>query len=123
MTIQAASNVPYSQRRREGAMAAMPRLALDATDAYVAGLATLKPDLGLAPVLAGGLAVLHTGFAISQVVMANPLDELHKRRSQTMALGEFITAAGFVGLAAGLGIWALPVMALGEVTTNFARFS
>lgn len=123
MTIQAASNVPYSQRRRESAMAAMPRLALDATDAYVAGLATLKPDLGFTPILAGGLAALHTGLAIGQVVMASPVDEIHRRRSQTMALGEIITAAGFVGLAAGLGLWALPVMALGEVTTNFARFS
>lgn len=123
MTIQAASNVPYSQRRREGAMAAMPRLALDATDAYVAGLSTLKPDLPMAPVLAGGLAALHTGFAIGQVVMASPVDEIHRRRAQTMALGEIITAAGFVGLAAGLGLWALPVVALGEVTTNFARFS
>lgn len=134
MITNLASNIPYSQRKREAVAKAIPHLAVGATDAYVAG-AVLQGLGGSAvsthfSVLSGGLAVVHAGRGIWNMMMAGNQDNryqpgspVEKKRFQAMAIGEIITGVGFAGMAFGLGMWALPVVALGEVTTNFARFS
>ncbi len=130
MITTVASNIPYSQRKREAVAQAVPHLAVGAADAYVA-TAVLKglggaQAAGTFSVISGGLAVVHGGRGIWNLMMASDQEnksQVEKKRFQTMALGEFITGVGFAGMAFGLGLWALPVVALGEVTTNFARFT
>lgn len=128
ITTQLASNIPYSQRKREAVARAIPHLAVGAADAYVA-TAVLKglggaDASGTFHVLAGGLAVVHAGRGIWNMMAPDDrTSETEKKRYQTMVLGEIITGVGFAGMAFGLGLWALPVVALGEVTTNFARFT
>ncbi|GMU51869.1 MAG: hypothetical protein AMXMBFR33_10150 [Candidatus Xenobia bacterium] len=122
------SNIPYSQRKREAAAKAVPRLAINAVDGYVAA-ATLQGFGGQAAagtfsVLSGGLAAFHVGSGIRFMMKASDSrDEVDKKRLQTMAIGEVLTGVGFAGMAFGLGLWAIPVVALGEITTNFARFT
>lgn len=130
-----ASNIPYSQRKREAVARAIPHVAVGAADAYVAtavlqGLGG-QAAAGTFGVLSGGLAAVHAGRGIWNLMMASNQDNdynksrspIEKKRFQAMAIGEFITGVGFAGMTFGLGMWALPVVALGEVTTNFARFT
>ena len=129
MKIHGSGNLPYSERRKQAVVKALPRLTLTAVDGYVAS-ATAFPGLkygsaetlGQFRVMSGILGAVH---GISAIVQLNrETDGLaEKRAAQTMVTGELITAAGFVGLAAGMGTWALPLIAIGEITTNFARFS
>lgn len=130
-----ASNIPYSQRKREAVARAIPHLAVGAADAYVA-TAVIKglggeAAAGTFGVLSGGLAAVHAGRGIWNLCMASNQENrynperspIEKKRFQAMAVGEFITAAGFAGMTFGLGMWALPAIALGEVTTHYARFT
>lgn len=123
-------NIPYSQRRKDAIVAGIPQVLTTATDAYVAS-ATAFPGLnGLGPaeagtqfrVMSGGLALWH-GIQGIRHLNNKSTDMVEKRAAQTAAIGEFISAAGFVGLAAGMGHWALPLVAIGGLTTNFARFA
>jgi hypothetical protein len=123
--------IPYSQRKRDEFLARIPRLAADGVDAYVAGLSLHMPDLGHIPVagwrampfLNGGLALAHGIYGATRLFSNHSDDPLAQGRARTMGVGELLTAAGFAGLAFGLGLWALPLLAIGEVTTNFAQFA
>lgn len=123
-------NIPYSQRRKDAIVAGIPQVLTTATDAYVASAAAFPGLNGLgAPesvvqfrVVSGGLALWHGIQGIRQIRNESS-DAVEKRAAQTAAIGEFISAAGFVGLAAGMGHWALPLVAIGGITTNFARFA
>ncbi len=130
MRVSNSGNIPYSQRRKDAIVAGIPQLLTTGTDAYVAA-ATAFPGLnglgspetgGQFRFMSGGLALWHGIQGIRQL-KDQPTDLVEKRAAQTAAIGEFISAAGFVGLAAGMGHWALPLVAIGGLTTNFARFS
>ncbi|MEW6283505.1 MAG: hypothetical protein AB1758_33150 [Candidatus Eremiobacterota bacterium] len=121
------TQIPYSQRKREAITRAIPRLAIDATDVYVAA-ATIKglgQESGVMPFVSGGLAAFHV---ISAIMHANQSSksfhtEVERKRLGVMAIGEAITGAGLGMLTFGVGLWALPVLALGEITTNYAQFA
>lgn len=130
MKVESGRGVPYSQRRKDAVVKSLPQLALSTVDSYVAA-ATAFPGLGFGPaeasstpfrVLSGALAVTHAinGYARTQIETHSLVE---KRSQQAQCVGEFITAAGFAGLTLGLGPWAVPLVGLGTLTTNIARFS
>lgn len=131
------SGVPYSQRRREAFVQGLPRTAMTLTDTYIGGATALAqagitsfgagvfaPSLPTLQLFCGGLAAAHGIYALRQAwVSASTEDKVESRRASATAIGEFLTAAGFVGLAAGYGPVAAPLVLLGNVTTNFARMA
>ncbi|MBI3926348.1 MAG: hypothetical protein HY319_12475 [Armatimonadetes bacterium] len=120
--------VPYSRRRRLEMAKAIPRLALDAVDLYVAGAALLGRLGPASGALTVGLAGAHGVVGATRTIHNMCVDdrvytEMEKRRNYSDAVGDLLTAAGFVGISAGMGVWALPLIAVGELTSNYAQFA
>ena len=114
----------YIERTREARLKAVPALGLNAADVYIGATQSLA-HLGAtaAPVMQAGAAGLAVWHGISCIYHLNhgdtPSDKL---REQTLAIGDFITGAGLIGAAAGIGVWSLPLIGIGLLTSNFARF-
>jgi len=123
-----ASGGNYAQQQRDELLNRVPRLAFDVMDAYVGGVRALAPLSETASkVMAVGsvvMAVGHAGFGISRlVVAADSEDHSAKLRNRAIGIGDFVTALGYVGLAAGMGPWALPLVGIGMATTNYATYA
>ncbi len=120
----------YSERRREAVVRSLPTLAISATDSYV-GAATAYNAFGLAaagaegvlPFASGALAAYHGLRVLRNTYLAfNAETLIERRRAQTRVLGHLAIGAGLVGLAAGMGPAALPILAIGELTNLYANF-
>ncbi|MBM3461728.1 MAG: hypothetical protein FJX76_06460 [Armatimonadetes bacterium] len=123
-----ANNNNYAQQARDAKLNKMPRLAFEALDVYVAGARSLaelgETASGVLQVGCGVMAAGHAIYGITRLLCrADSQDHSEKLRYSAMAVGEFISAAGFVGLTAGMGVWALPLLGIGLATTNFAQYA
>lgn len=124
----AGSGPNYSQQQRDAILRKVPRLAFDALDAYVGGVRAFAPLAETAStVMTVGSAVMgvgHAGYAVTRLFVASDTeDRSEKLRYRAIAVGDFVTALGYVGLAAGMGPWALPLMAVGLATANYATYA
>lgn len=118
----------YAQQQRDELLNKVPRLAFDAMDAYVGGVRAFAPLSETAgTVMTVGsvvMAVGHAGFGITRlVVAADSENHSEKLRNRAIGIGDFVTALGYVGLAAGMGPWALPLLGIGMATTNYATYA
>jgi hypothetical protein len=108
----------YSQDRKDAIMATVPHVALAAADVYAAASVTVLPPASAfqaaTPWIGGVAAIGHAIYAGTQIFADsyNGPTTLQTARG----CGHLITAAGFATLAFGLGVYALPIIALGEVT-------
>jgi hypothetical protein len=134
------ASTPYSERKLQATLALAPRVAVATMDTYVSTLssfalptlATIAPGgpIGAhltqtAETLGGwltwmnGLAVAGHGIAAACYFFGG--DEYnesaaHKKTRHLKAIGETITAVGYLGQAMGFGPWALPVTMAGVAT-------
>lgn len=117
----------YSQERRDHILKACPRVAVDALDVYVAGVSAFgslsQTVRGLANVSTGVAAAGHGISGLAHLAASATDDRMVSLRYRAMGIGEFVTALGFVGMTAGMGPWALPLIGIGMATTNYAQFS
>jgi hypothetical protein len=125
--MNAAANIPglltyannnYKQQQRDRIMAVVPQVALAAADAYAGAATTLMPATeslqGALPIFSG---VMGAGHALYGIIQVFPSDYGDKPKLDiARGVGHIITGAGFGALCAGLGVYALPIIALGEVT-------
>ncbi|MEW6281380.1 MAG: hypothetical protein AB1758_22415 [Candidatus Eremiobacterota bacterium] len=123
MTVTSKAAAPsYAERVRIGRLKGAIYAGVAALDLYAAGATTLAPAGSPFPLVCGLAAVSHAAYSAIKFGLdyspgylyffefkdRNPADRL-------AGLGHAITALGFVGLAAGMGGLALPVVILGEV--------
>lgn len=118
----------FAAQKREAMLAAIPRLSFDALDTYVAGAQAFAPLTQAASevltVGCVGVGVLHGIAGIRSFCRASGNgDSSEALRLRASGYGDCITALGYVGLAAGMGPWALPLVAIGVATANYARFA
>jgi hypothetical protein len=136
---------PYNERRTQIALRVAPRVAVAAADTYVTGLTTIGMPLVSAmqptgplgqsvvasahnaaemlPVVNGLMAAGHAAVGLWCLFGSqshNESDTMVKAR-KLMAIGELTTAAGLAGQTFGLGVWAVPITALGIVTATVAH--
>lgn len=116
--------LPYSERRLQTTANHVSRATTDVADAFVTGLSILQPQTSGLFWLDAGMAVGHAAYGISRIAQGSSENATpyEAQRNYTMAFGEGLQVAGYVGLAFGMGAWALPIMATGAIISNFAYF-
>lgn len=116
------SSLPYSERKLQTTANHVGRVAADLADAYVTGLTVMAPQTTGVMWLDIGMGIGHAAFGINR--FAKSLDEnaspYESQRARTQAFGEGLQVAGYAGLAFGMGVWALPIVATGAIISNFA---
>jgi hypothetical protein len=118
----------FAAQKREAMIGAIPRLAWDGLDMYVSGARAFaqvgETASGVLQVGCYGLGALHGIAGIRSFIHAADAQTTSEQlRHRASAYGDCITGLGYVGLAAGMGAWALPLVAIGLATTNYARFA
>ncbi len=118
------SSLPYSERKLQQTASHVSRGVADVADVFVTGLNFMQPHSTGLMWLDIGMGVGHALYGISRVAVAMDEDKTpyEAQRCRTQAFGECLQVAGYVGLAAGMGPWALPIVALGAAVSNFAYF-
>ena len=112
--ISSVSSPTYDQERRDRLMALAPQVAMATADVY-AGSTPFFPTHSGFPVVDGVLAAGHVVYGLVKAGNANG-DYTIDRKAMGQGVGHLITGAGFAGLAAGVGAWALPLIFIGEAT-------
>lgn len=118
------SSLPYSERKLQKTATHVGRAVADVADAYVSGLSVLQPQTPGLFWLNVGMGVGHAAYGINKLMKAGDsgATAYDKQRAVTQAFGEGLQVAGYAGLALGMGVWALPIMATGAIISNFAHF-
>ncbi|MBI3926347.1 MAG: hypothetical protein HY319_12470 [Armatimonadetes bacterium] len=121
---------PYRDRIRSGRFNTATQLALGAADLYVAAAGAFGEATVLAPyapTMAGIVAAGHGVFGAFQAFphwtdrYPHQWEPREPRRS-AVGVGHLIAAGGFAALALGAGVWALPLVAIGEGAILTAKY-
>lgn len=118
------NSLPYSERKLQTTANHVGRAVADVADAYVTGLTIMQPNTSGVMWLDIGMGVGHAAYGINRLLKAGDekSTKYESQRAVTQAFGEGLQVAGYAGLAFGMGPWALPIVALGAVVSNFAYF-
>ena len=116
----------YKQQQRDRVMVVVPQVALAGADIYAGAATCLLPAGGAVqsalPIVSGVVAVGHGIYGLTHVWPRDRYDPQHTSGEIARGVGHLVTAVGFGALAAGLGPYALPIIALGEAARVGATF-
>lgn len=131
-TLSAVAAGSYGSKIQKAKLHMAARLAVGGVDLYTAGATAFAPAestlSSVMPWMSGVAAVGHGIYGLTKVATDTSEDyvtnvgyvkEWNARPAQDYAVGtgHLITAAGFGALAFGLGPWALPLLAIGQITS------
>ena len=123
--IQRVNPGSYSEERKAKRLKMAGKGAILAADAYVASVGVLNPNASYAPWFGGLMAAGHGVMGLREAFTTDRYGELAldtRPKCQAAALGHFVTAAGFVSMAAGSGVLGVPLVAVGQVAVLTAEF-
>jgi len=110
----------YKQQRTDRILTVMPHLALATADVYAAAAVTVLPSVSrlqvATPWVCGAAGAIHGIYGITQWASESSTSSKERALQIARGWGHVITAAGYAGLAFGLGPWGLPIIAIGEAT-------
>jgi hypothetical protein len=131
-TLYSQSGASYADRLRANRLAFAAKMAIGAADVYTACAGAVSPVGSVVhrtvPIMSGIAAAGHAIYGVTKMmddVERDYYGYVKARYPKTPAekavgMGHVVTAAGFAMLACGMGLYALPVIALGEATALLA---
>lgn len=110
----------YSERQQSRKYDMAKKVALGAADVYVAGATAMAPAGStlstIMPWMSGAAGVFHAIQGFAALKWYPDASGEVTSQARAMGTGNLITAGGFGALAFGFGIWALPIIAIGQIT-------